>query len=818
MKLSFGPLNNIPRIRKSSIRLVVFTLLLLSAGKISAQYSLKGSVTNKEGEFLTGATVHIAHTNQITATDANGVFKLSDVKVNSCQLVVSFVGYQTNLSKLELKPGINQVAIVLEESAVMTEDVVVSATRAGNRTPMAYTNLNVNNLTEKQYGQDMPYLLSLTPSLVATSDAGTGIGYTSFRIRGSDANRINMTVNGIPLNDAESHTVFFVNMPDFSASTGDIQVQRGIGSSSNGAGAFGGTVNMQTNNLNQKSYANWSTAAGSFGTLKNTVMVGSGLLEGKYIVEARMSKINSDGFVDRGASDLRSFYLTGGYFTKNSLLKAVVFSGKEKTYQAWYGVPSTLLEKNRTYNPAGIIYGKDGAVSYYDNETDNYQQDHYQLHLTHQFNNHLSANFSLHYTYGRGYYEEYRQGQTLTDYGMKPVAAGDTILSESDLVRRKWLDNDFYGAIGSVSYKGAKTELIVGSAWNTYSGDNFGKVIWAQYYGQLPINHEWYRSQGEKVDFNIFAKVNYQVTSRFSCYADLQYRHIDYSIVGIDDNSRDLTQQHTFDFLNPKLGAFFTINSLQNVYISYGLAHREPNRSNYTDADPAKPGPTQEKLHDFEIGYKGGNTRYTFGINLYGMFYKDQLIMTGQINDVGAAIMTNVPRSHRAGFEYTGKLILTDHLSWSHHATLSRNKIVGFTAYIDDWDHWGEQITEALGTTDIAFSPTVIAGSNVSLKAFKSLYINLQSTYVSRQYLDNTSSVDRSLNAYFVNNLKFDYTLPQKLVKRCAFFASINNLLNENYESNGWVYSYYAAGKKEKLDGLFPQAGISYLLGMTIEF
>jgi iron complex outermembrane receptor protein len=500
------------------------------------------------------------------------------------------------------------------------------------------------------------------------------------------------------------------------------------------------------------------------------------------------------------------------------LLKAVVFSGKEKTYQAWYGVPSTLLEKNRTYNPAGIIYGKDGAVSYYDNETDNYQQDHYQLHLTHQFNNHLSANFSLHYTYGRGYYEEYRQGQTLTDYGMKPVAAGDTILSESDLVRRKWLDNDFYGAIGSVSYKGAKTELIIGSAWNTYSGDNFGKVIWAQYYGQLPINHEWYRSQGEKVDFNIFAKVNYQVTSRFSCYADLQYRHIDYSIVGIDDNSRDLTQQHTFDFLNPKLGAFFTINSLQNVYISYGLAHREPNRSNYTDADPAKPGPTQEKLHDFEIGYKGGNTRYTFGINLYGMFYKDQLIMTGQINDVGAAIMTNVPRSHRAGFEYTGKLILTDHLSWSHHATLSRNKIVGFTAYIDDWDHWGEQITEALGTTDIAFSPTVIAGSNVSLKAFKSLYINLQSTYVSRQYLDNTSSVDRSLNAYFVNNLKFDYTLPQKLVKRCAFFASINNLLNENYESNGWVYSYYAAGKKEKLDGLFPQAGISYLLGMTIEF
>ncbi len=818
MKLSFSPLNNIQRRRKTLIRLIFFTLLVLSAGKISAQYSLKGIVTNKEGESLPGATVKLEQTSHITATDANGMFKLDDVKVSNCKLLVSFVGYQTNISNLELKLGINQCSVVLEESAVMTEDVVVSATRAGNRTPMAYTNLNVNNLTEKQYGQDMPYLLSLTPSLVATSDAGTGIGYTSFRIRGSDANRINMTVNGIPLNDAESHTVFFVNMPDFSASTGDIQVQRGIGSSSNGAGAFGGTVNMQTNNLEKKSYASWSTAAGSFGTLKNTVMVGSGLLEGKYIVEARMSKINSDGFVDRGASDLRSFYLSGGYFAKNSLLKAVVFSGKEKTYQAWYGVPSTLLENDRTYNPAGIIYGPDGAVSYYDNETDNYQQDHYQLHYTHQFNNHVSANLSLHYTYGRGYYEEYRQGQTLTDYRMKPIVTGDSILSESDLVRRKWLDNDFYGAIGSVSYKEAKIELIVGSAWNNYSGDNFGKVVWAQYYGQSPINHEWYRSQGEKMDFNIFAKVNYQLTSRFSCYADLQYRHIDYSIVGIDDNLRDLTQTHTFDFLNPKLGAFFTINSLQNIYFSYGHAHREPNRSNYTDADPAKPAPTREKLHDFEMGYKGGNSRYTFGINLYSMFYQDQLIMTGQINDVGAAIMTNVPKSHRAGFEYTGSLILTDHLSWSHHATLSRNKIVGFTAYIDDWDNWGEQISETLGTTDIAFSPVVIAGSNVSWEATKTLNINFQSTYVSRQYLDNTSSIDRSLKAYFVSNLKFDYTLPQKLVKRWAFFASINNLFNEKYESNGWVYSYYSEGKKEKLDGLFPQAGISYLLGMSLEF
>jgi iron complex outermembrane receptor protein len=335
---------------------------------------------------------------------------------------------------------------------------------------MAHADVDVSNNSEKHTGEDIPYLLSATPSLVATSDAGTGIGYTSFRIRGSDASRINLTVNGIPLNDAESQSVYFVDMPDFAASTENIQVQRRVGSSTNGAGAFGGTVNIQTSNLDQKSYAGWSTAAGSFGTLKNTVKVGTGLIDGKFIVEARLSKINSDGYVDRGSSDLHSFYLSGGYFTENTLLKAIFFSGKEKTYQAWYGVPSTMLESDRTYNPTGIIYGKNGEVSFYDNETDNYQQDHYQLHFTHQFNNKFSANLSLHYTYGRGYYEEYTQNQSFPDYVMKPVVVGDSTIKVTDLVRQKWLDNDFYGAIGSVRYKENKTELVVGSAWNTYSG------------------------------------------------------------------------------------------------------------------------------------------------------------------------------------------------------------------------------------------------------------------------------------------------------------------------------------------------------------
>ena len=799
------------------LRLTFSLLFLLCIGQVSAQYSLQGKVINSGGETLPGATVQLENLNKVTATDGQGQFKMEGLTSDQCLLIVSYVGYHTYKSKLHLTKGVNHVSITLEGADILTEDVIVSATRAGSRTPMAHANVDVSNNSEKHTGEDIPYLLSATPSLVATSDAGTGIGYTSFRIRGSDASRINLTVNGIPLNDAESQSVYFVDMPDFAASTENIQVQRGVGSSTNGAGAFGGTVNIQTSNLDQKSYAGWSTAAGSFGTLKNTVKVGTGLIDGKFIVEARLSKINSDGYVDRGSSDLHSFYLSGGYFTENTLLKAIFFSGKEKTYQAWSGVPSTMLQSDRTYNPTGIIYGKNGEVSFYDNETDNYQQDHYQLHFTHQFNNKFSANFSLHYTYGRGYYEEYTQNQSFPDYLMKPVVVGDSTIKVTDLVRQKWLDNDFYGAIGSVHYKENRTELVIGSAWNTYSGDNFGKVIWAQYYGDTPMNHEWYRSKGTKVDYNIFTKLNYQLSTGLSVYADVQYRHIDYRINGVDDKLRNITQTHLFDFFNPKAGAFYTFNDRQSLYFSYGVAHREPNRSNYTDADPTKPAPTQERLHDFELGYTGGFGKYAMNINLYNMIYRDQLILTGRINDVGSAIMTNVPKSYRMGIEYSGKLALSKKLSWEHHATLSQNKIKGFTEYVDDWDNWGNQITRNLVTTDISFSPTLVAGSNIAWSPTKDLNINLQSIYVSKQYLDNTANADRSLNAYFVNNLKCNYILPQKLVRKWTFFASLNNLLNEKYESNGWVYSYYSEGNRQKKDGYFPQAGISYLLGMSIE-
>ncbi len=808
-----------PSTRIQILPKIVFAILFaLFTGQLSAQIILTGKVLNPAGESLPGATVRIKNLNKLLATDGKGEFKADGFPENQCQLVISFVGYRLFETTVKLNQGVNHFTFNLESADILTEDVVVSATRAGNKTPMAYTNLDISHLSDKQTGQDLPFLLSMTPSLVATSDAGTGIGYTNFRIRGSDANRINMTVNGIPLNDAESHSVYFVDMPDFAASTENIQVQRGVGSSTNGAGAFGGTVNMQSSNLSQKSYAGWSSAAGSFRTLKNTVMVGSGLIGGQFIVEARLSKISSDGYVDRAFSDLHSFYLTGGYFTEKSMLKAILFSGKERTYQAWNGVPSSMIQSDRTYNPSGIIYGKDGAISFYDNETDNYQQDHYQLHYTHQFNNRMSANLSAHYTYGRGYYEEYRQNQALSAYLMQPVTIGDSVLGASDLVRRKWLDNDFYGAVGSFSYKSRKTEIILGSAWNIYSGDNYGKVVWAQYYGNNEANHEWYRSKGTKEDFNLFVKMNFQLTQQLSIYTDVQYRHINYKINGSDDNLRDLTQTHLFDFLNPKMGVYYTANEKHSIYFSYGNGHREPNRSNYTDSDPSQPTPKQEVLHDFELGYKGGFGKYNIAVNLYDMNYKDQLILTGRINDVGSAIMTNVPKSYRMGIEYSGTLNLLKNFTWEHHATLSRNRISGFIEYVDDWDHWGNQVAHALGNTDIAFSPSLVAGSNLAWQATGALNIHLQSNYVSRQYLDNSSNTDRSLHPYFVNNLKFDYQVPQKLAKKWTFYATLNNFLNEKYESNGWVYSYYSGGTRQKEDGYFPQAGLSYLLGISIEF
>ncbi len=796
-----------------------------------AQFTLKGTVKTETGERLVGANLMISNGFNGTTTDVNGAFQFKNLKAGVYQLTVSFIGYEKQNQEVKLTGDLT-LDVVLKDDHILAEEVLVSATRVKEKTPVAFTTVEKSEIRNNNMGQDIPYLLGLTPSFVTTSDAGTGVGYTNFRIRGTDLNRINVTVNGIPMNDAESHGTWWVDIPDLASSTDNIQVQRGVGTSTNGAAAFGATINLQTTTINKDAFAEYSTSAGSFGTVKNSVGVGTGLIKGKFTFDARLSKVSSDGFIDRASSDLKSFFVSGGYFTDKTILKLNVFSGLEDTYQAWNGVPSVRLNNdlagmqryadhylysqkqvdemissnNRTYN----LYT-------YPNQVDYYQQDHYQLLYSHQFSPEFSLNASGFYTKGNGYYEEYKDNQKLADYLITPPVVGEETIKKSDLIRRKWLGNDFYGMTFSVNRKQGTSDFTFGGGYNVYDGNHFGQVIWARNAGDSEINHEWYRGNGLKKDFNLYAKYNYELTENLNLFADFQYRKIDYSITGLDDDLRDLTQKHNFEFFNPKVGLYYQLSEKQNLYINFARANREPNRDNYVDADPKGKQPTFETLNDFELGYKYNTSRLALGVNAYFMSYQNQLILTGEINDVGAPIMTNVDNSYRAGLELMAGVKLTTKLKWDVNLTLSKNKIKDFTDYVDDWDNGG-QIATKLGTTDLAFSPEIIANSQLSWIAAKGLNISLQSYSVSKQYIDNTSSNGRKLNGYLLNNLKFIYRVPQKFAKEFNLHLMVNNLFDTQYENNAWVYSYVYEGRRWAMDGYFPQAGINFMAGLDIKF
>ncbi len=817
-----------------------FVLFMLGMTTFSfAQFSITGTVRNDNNEVLPGANVVLAGTYTGTVADSNGQFQLKNLRSGNYEILVSFIGYEKTNRVVKLDQS-KEVVITLQNTGIMTEEVLVSATRAGDKTPVAKTSVDRATIENRNMGQDIPYLLTMTPSYVASSDAGAGVGYTNFRIRGTDLNRINVTVNGIPMNDAESHGTWFVDIPDLAGSIDNIQVQRGVGTSTNGAAAFGATINLQTTTLNKEPYAEVKSSAGSYSTIKNSVAAGTGLM-GKFAFDARLSKVTSDGFIDRASSDLKSFFVSGGYYSENTILKVNVFSGFEETYQAWYGVPSAKLnndqdemqryldhwlwsgsadENQKRYDDLIASDARTYNFYTYDNEVDHYQQDHYQLHFSHKFNEYLNLNASLHYTYGRGYYENYKYDQEYADYQMN-AAVG---VAETDMVVRKWLDNDFYGATYSLNYDNGLNTFTFGGGYNEYDGRHFGEVLWAQYMGDNAKDFEWYRSKGVKKDFNLFGKYNLQMTESLNVYADLQYRHIDYNINGIDDDLRDLTQSHKFDFFNPKFGLYYKPNAQNEAYLSYAQAHREPNRSNFVDADPNGKQPVAETLNDFEAGYTFRNRNYSLGANLYYMVYKDQLIQTGEINDVGSAIMVNVDDSYRAGIELMAGLKITPVLKWDVNATFSENKIKDFTEYVDNWDYWYDmenevyQYVDDKGKTDLAFSPSTIVNSQLSFQPTKSLSISLLSNYVSDQYIDNSSDEDRKLDAWFVNNLKMDYTIKGNLFKEIKLHLMVNNLFDTEYESNAWVYSYYTGGSRYKMDGYYPQAEIHFIAGIDFKF
>ena len=715
--------------------------------------------------------------------------------------------------------------IIAQESDSITfkknlDEVSVNALRANEKTPMAFTNISKSEIKKSNLGQDLTYLISLTPSVVTTSDAGAGIGYTGLRVRGTDPSRINVTINGIPINDSESQGVWWVNMPDFASSLDNIQIQRGVGTSTNGAAAFGASINLKTMGLNQKAYTITNNSVGSFNTLKNNIEFGSGLLNNKFTFDGRLSKISSDGYIDRASSDLKSLYLQGAYFGKKSVLKAIVFSGQERTYQAWNGVPQRYLDTNRTFN------------SYtYENEVDNYNQTHYQLHYNEQLNSKTNIHLATHYTHGEGYYENEKLNQDLADYGLSNVSIGNDTISSTDLVRRKWLNNDFGGITYSINHKNDFINLVIGGANNVYSGQHYGNVIWAQYMSNGLFNHEYYKNIATKYDNNLFIKSNFQASEKTSLFLDLQSRNIEYEFNGSDIEGNSGTQEVSLEFFNPKFGLSHKMNEEQLFYGSFAVANKEPNRSDYVESSPNSR-PLHETLYDTEIGFKYSTSDFRFNANAYIMNYDNQLIKTGEINDVGYFTSENVKSSFRRGIELEGSVLLSKKLAWAANMTLSENKIDSFIQYIDSWDTGGQE--EVIYTnTDLAFSPSIIWASQLTYNFEDNLSLDFITKYVGEQFIDNSSSNDRKLDDYLVNNLRVTYDLKSKIFNYARISLQINNLFDEEYVSNAWIYRFVSDGYDPSEDdhyvtqgsdggynmaGYFPEATRNYLVGLTLGF
>jgi len=786
---------------------------------------IKGKVTDDNGNPLAGAAVTITGTFLGVYTAPDGTYAFSNMADGRYSLRFSYTGFESQTREADLS-GEFILDVILKEKALMTEEVIIKSTRAGSNTPLAYTNVEQSLLKSQNSGQDLPFLLSLTPSLVETSEAGNGIGYTNLRIRGTDASRINVTIDGIPLNDPESQQVFWVDLPDLASSVDNIQVQRGVGTSSNGAGAFGASINIQTKGIENEPFAEINSAAGSFMTFKNSVTAGTGMLADKFAFQMRYSDIRSEGYIDRTDSKHRSAFLSGIFRTAGSLLKANIILGDEHTGIGWWGVPKEMLESEhkiyRTFNPAGMYQEEPGFFYFYDNESDNYIQNHYQLIHSLKINNDLSLNSALHYTRGKGYYEEYREDNELDDYGLPPVIIGGTEITESDLIRRKWMSNDFYGLVWSLNYDKKKIEATAGGGINLYSGDHYGRIIWMKYPGSTEMNHQWYFSEGIKGEVNIYGKVNYSISAKTSLFGDLQYRYINYELTGIDDDMKDISQEHRFHFFNPKAGLFLSLTPNQDAYLSFSVANREPTRTDFKEAtgDPdATPEP--ETLYDTEAGYRIRGEKYSLAVNMYGMIYRDQLVPTGELSNTGYSIMTNVDNSYRLGAEISAGLKPFRFLNWDMSTTLSRNKIRDFIEYYIDYNttDWTEEYkSKSLGNTDIAYSPSIIGSSDINLKILKNLEMHFISKYVGKQYFDNTRSDERKLDPYLVNNLRIDFRPVIPKIKDTEFQLFINNIFNSMYESNAYGGNWYEDGIEQSWSYFFPQAGINFIFRIGLSF
>ncbi len=693
----------------------------------------------------------------------------------------------------------------LEGKKVVLDEVFVSAVRVTKEFPVTFSNLTKEDIRPRNLGQDIPVLMNFLPSVVTTTDAGAGVGYTGIRVRGSDATRVNVTINGIPYNDAESQGTFWVNMPDFASSTESLQLQRGVGTSTNGAGAFGASLNLLTDGFSEDAYGQIATSFGSFNTLRNNLKFSTGLLNDHIEISGRLSKINSDGYIDRARSDLDSYFLQGVYKDDTSLIKALIFGGHEITYQAWYGIDGETLRTDRTFNPSGIYTDENGNTQFYENEVDNYKQDHAQLLWNEQVSPFWSTNIALHYTRGRGYFEQFREDDDFTTYGFEPLTVNGAAVTTTDLIRRRWLDNDFYGTVFSAQYTKNKLSLIMGGGYNRYKGDHFGEVIWARFASNSEYKDRYYDDSSSKTDFNIYTKANYQLTDQWSLYGDLQYRTVRYKANGEDTGLVD----DTFNFFNPKAGLTFDLNRNNNFYFSFAVANREPNRNDYESGNPEP-----ERLYDFELGWRYLSEDVQVNTNLYYMNYKNQLVLTGALNDVGAPLRENVGDSYRLGLEIDANINLGTKFSIRPNIAVSDNRNIDF--FIDR-----DNVLRNLGNTTIAFSPSVIAGNIFKYTPTSAIDISLLSKYVGEQFLSNTDTQASKLDAYFTTDLNVNYELKMnRILKSIVFSALVNNIFDEKYVSNGYTFldDFSTPGNSFEVQGYYPQAGINFLMGATVNF
>lgn len=807
-------------------------------------YSITGKVSYKDSGAPAGYTsVTLLPAGIITLTDQNGDYVFPAVPAGDYILSIRNSDYVEVVRAVSVK---NESVIVNLDitatstdfiSPVVTRQVEVQSSRADGRTPMAYTGVSREQIKVLNNGQDMPYLLRFTPSLIATSDAGNGVGYTGLWIRGSDPSRINVTVNDIPINDPESQQVFWVNMPDL-ASSSDVQVQRGVGTSSNGAASFGGSIRVGTNFLNAKPYGELINSFGSFNTQRNTLMAGTGLINEKYAVDVRLSRINSDGYIDRASSDLKSFYTSAARYGKSSTLKLVVFGGAERTYQSWYGTPVSRILNDRD---SMLVYASNNGLTEeetenllnsgrtynyytYRNQVDDYTQTHYQLHYSKYFKS-ITLNVAAHYTSGAGFYEEFREDESYSRYGLNDVVVLSDTISETDIVRRRWLRNHFFGSVGSASYKTKKQTTTLGWAANQYIGEHYGEFVWMQFAGDNDEGDRYYQGNSNKTDGNIYLKSSYAVLNNLDVYADVQLRTITYLTSGLDNDLRNYDVDDQFLFFNPRAGVNYRANDKSRYYASFAVGNKEPNRNDYIDAEPGIT-PKHETMFDTEVGYQFRSETVFAGLNFYHMQYKNQLVLTGAVNDVGAPVRVNVDDSYRSGIEFEFGTKWKELIVWNANVTLSENKIRKFNESIIDYTEGFDVRLTNYENTDIAFSPAVSGASNLQvnlwqrvaaseLKSSHLLTLRLLTKYVGKQFLDNTSNDALAIDPYFVNDLQLMYDVKSTGKASWMISFNVNNAFDAMYSSNGYAFSYiYGTRINEAF--YYPQAGRHYMLTLGV--